>query len=100
MAGFCPALQFILLIIQIRVLVSIRDKMCTFYRLSTLLATLMLNSYNRYNGIVTKISVIRSGGVIIAATTIMMRNAYLRYLESISDVIKPIFANTKAKTGS
>ena len=41
-------------------------------------ATRMLTSYNMYNGIVTRTSVIKSGGVITAATSIMMINECLR----------------------
>ena len=55
--------------------------------LSTHLVTLMLISYNRYRGMVTRMSVIRSGGVMMAATSIMMRNECLRYLDSICDVM-------------
>ena len=60
----------------------------------------MLISYRRYRGIVTKMRVIKSGGVMMAATSIMMRNECLRYLESISDVMMPSFDKAKAMTGS
>ena len=60
----------------------------------------MLISYRIYKGIVTKMSVIRSGGVMMAATSIMMRNECLRYFESISDVMMPSFDKAKAITGS
>ena len=60
----------------------------------------MLISYRRYNGIVTKMRVIRSGGEMIAATSIMMRNECLRYLESISEVMMPSLDKAKAMTGS
>ena len=46
---------------------------------STILAILTLTSYSKYNGIVTKTRVIRSGGVIIAATSIMIINACFLY---------------------
>lgn len=46
----------------------------------TILAILTLTSYSRYNGIVTKIRVIKSGGVIIAATSIMTIKACFLYL--------------------
>ena len=36
--------------------------------------TLMLISYRRYKGIVTKMRVIKSGGVMMAATSMIMRN--------------------------
>ena len=49
---------------------------------------------------VTRMRVIKSGGVMMAATSIMMRNECLRYLESISDVMMPSFDNAKAMTGS
>ena len=60
----------------------------------------MLISYNRYRGMVTRMSVIRSGGVMMAATSMIMRNECLRYLESISDVMIPSFDNAKAMSGS
>lgn len=43
----------------------------------------MLISYNKYKGLVTRMRVIKSGGVIMAATSIMMRNECFRYFESI-----------------
>lgn len=49
---------------------------------------------------VTRISVIKSGGVMIAATNIMMRKECLRYWESISEVITPILPRKKAIMGS
>ena len=49
---------------------------------------------------VTKMRVIRSGGVMMAATSIMTRNECFRYFESISDVMMPSFDNAKAMTGS
>ena len=49
---------------------------------------------------VTRMRVIKSGGVMIAATSIMMRNECLRYFESISDVMMPSFDKAKAMTGS
>ena len=55
----------------------------------------MLISYNRYRGMVTRMSVIRSGGVMMAATSIMMRNECLRYFESISDVMIPSLDTAK-----
>ena len=51
----------------------------------------MLISYRRYNGIVTKMRVIKSGGVMMAATSIIMRKECFRYFESISDVMIPSF---------
>ena len=60
----------------------------------------MLISYRRYKGIVTKMRVIKSGGVMMAATSMIMRNECLRYLESISDVMIPSFDNAKAMSGS
>ena len=60
----------------------------------------MLISYRRYKGIVTKMRVIRSGGVMMAATSMIMRNECLRYLESISDVMIPSFDDAKAMSGS
>ena len=49
---------------------------------------------------VTRMRGIRSGGVMMAATSIMMRNECLRYFESISDVMMPSFDKAKAMTGS
>ena len=72
----------------------------SYAHLSTHRVTFMLLSYRRYNGIVTKMRVIKSGGVIMAATSIMMRNECFRYLESISDVMMPSFDNANAMTGS
>lgn len=46
---------------------------------STNLTILTLTSYNKYNGMVTSTKVIKSGGVIIAATSIMIINACLLY---------------------
>ena len=46
--------------------------------LSTHLATRILTSYSKYNGMVTKMRVIKSGGVITAATSIIMRNECFR----------------------
>ena len=46
--------------------------------LSTHLATRILTSYSKYNGMVTKTRVIKSGGVITAATSIIMRNECFR----------------------
>lgn len=40
--------------------------------------TLILTSYNRYNGIVTSTSVIMSGGVMIAAKIIIIRKEWRR----------------------
>ena len=60
----------------------------------------MLISYNRYKGMVTRMRVIKSGGVMMAATSMIMRNECLRYLESISDVMIPSFDNAKAMSGS
>ena len=60
----------------------------------------MLISYNRYKGMVTRMRVIKSGGVMMAATSMIMRNECLRYLESISDVMIPSFDKAKAMTGS
>ena len=53
----------------------------------------MLASYNKYNGTVTKIRVIKSGGVITAATSIIMRNECFRYFDSISEEMIPSFVN-------
>ena len=60
----------------------------------------MLISYNRYKGMVTRMRVIKSGGVMMAATSMIMRNECLRYLESISDVMIPSLDKAKAMTGS
>ena len=60
----------------------------------------MLISYNRYRGMVTRMRVIKSGGVMMAATSMIMRNECLRYLESISDVMIPSLDKAKAMTGS
>ena len=49
---------------------------------------------------VTKIRVIKSGGVITAATSIMMRNECFRYFDSISEDTNPSFVNAKAITGN
>ena len=49
---------------------------------------------------VTKMRVIKSGGVITAATSIMMRNECLRYFDSISEDTNPSFVNAKAITGN
>lgn len=68
--------------------------------LSTHLATRMLTSYSKYNGMVTKMRVIKSGGVITAATSIMMRNECFRYFDSISEETNPSFVNAKAITGN
>ena len=45
----------------------------------TILTILTLTSYSKYNGIVTNIRVIKSGGVIIAATSIITINACFLY---------------------
>lgn len=55
----------------------------------------MLISYRRYKGIVTKMRVIKSGGVMMAATSMIMRNECLRYFESISDVMIPSLDTAK-----
>ena len=55
----------------------------------------MLISYRRYRGIVTKMRVIKSGDVMMAATSIMMRNECFRYFESISDVMIPSLDTAK-----
>ena len=68
--------------------------------LSTHLATRILTSYSKYNGMVTRIRVIKSGGVITAATSIMMRNECFRYFNSISEDTNPSFVNAKAITGN
>ena len=60
----------------------------------------MLISYNRYKGMVTKIRVIKSGGVMMAATSMMIRKECLRYFERMSEEMNPSFANAKAMTGS
>ena len=52
-----------------------------YSHLSTHRVTLMLISYRRYRGIVTRMRVIRSGGVMMAATSIMIRNECFRYFE-------------------
>ena len=49
---------------------------------------------------VTRIKVIRSGAVMIAATNIMTINECLRYLASISDEITPNLPRKKAITGN
>ena len=64
------------------------------------LTTFMLTSYNKYRGTVTNTNVIRSGGVITAATIIMVRNACLRYADSMLPVIILILASTNAMMGS
>ena len=60
----------------------------------------MLISYNRYKGMVTRMRVIKSGDVMMAATSMIMRNECLRYLESIFDVMIPSFDIAKAMSGS
>ena len=60
----------------------------------------MLISYNRYKGMVPRMRVIKSGGVMMAATSMIMRNECLRYFESISDVMIPSLDKAKAMTGS
>ena len=60
----------------------------------------MLISYRRYKGIVTNINVIKSGGVIIAATNIMTMNECLRYWASISEVTMPSLPRKKAMMGN
>ena len=49
---------------------------------------------------VTSISVIKSGGVMMAATSIIARKECLRYWESMSEVTTPILPRKKAMTGS
>ena len=44
--------------------------------------------------------VIKSGGVMMDATSMIMRNECLRYFESISDVMIPSLDKAKAMTGS
>ena len=48
------------------------------WRRSIRFKTPMLTSYNKYSGMVTKTNVIRSGGVMMAATTMMMTKACFR----------------------
>lgn len=64
------------------------------------LRTNMLISYKPYIGIVTNMSVKMSGGVIMAATIIIIMNAYDRYFFNVPTSINPIFPSTKAMTGS
>lgn len=64
------------------------------------LVTLTLISYNRYNGIATNTSVITSGGVIIAATSIIIKKACLRYFAKTGYEMNPIFAILHMMTGS
>lgn len=49
---------------------------------------------------VTKINVIRSGGVMTAANTMMTRKAYLRYCASIVAFTTSSFPKKKAITGN
>ena len=49
---------------------------------------------------VTSINVIKSGGVIIAATSMMTTKECLRYWASIADVMTPILPRKKAITGN
>ena len=70
------------------------------YYLSTFLITTILISYSIYNGIETRISVIKSGGVITADTNIMAISACRLYCISIHDFISSIFARIKAITGN
>jgi hypothetical protein len=53
-----------------------------------------------YNGNATRISVIKSGGVMMAANNIMIISACFRYLDSILALIIPIFAKIYAMIGS
>lgn len=49
---------------------------------------------------VTKISVIKSGGVMMAATNIMTKKECFRYFDNNSDDTKPNLPRKKAITGS
>ena len=49
---------------------------------------------------VTNINVIRSGGVIIAATNMIMTNECLRYLANVLEVTIPILPRKNAITGN
>lgn len=53
-----------------------------------------------YKGIVTSISVIKSGGVMIAATNIIRIKACLRYLANKAESTNPSFVKAKTMTGS
>lgn len=70
------------------------------YCVSTFLITTILISYSMYNGIETMVSVIKSGGVIIADTIIIHINACLLYCANIQDCTIPILARMKAITGN
>ena len=61
---------------------------------------LTLISYSIYNGIVTNIRVIKSGGVIIAATAIIVKNACFLYFANMLYDTNPIFVKTDIITGS
>ena len=67
---------------------------------STILAILTLTSYSKYNGIVTKTRVIKSGGVIIAATCIMTIKACFLYLANSCEDMNPNFAKKNIITGN
>ena len=67
---------------------------------STILAILTLTSYSKYNGIVTKTRVIKSGGVIIAATSIMTIKACFLYLANSCEDMNPNFAKKNIITGN
>ena len=60
----------------------------------------MLSSNSKYNGMETNTRVIKSGGVIIAPTNIIIINACFQYFDSTSEDTTPIFANAKAITGN
>ena len=49
---------------------------------------------------VTRIRVIKSGGVMMAATSMMTMSACFRYLESIHEETTPNFPRKKATTGN
>ena len=70
------------------------------YCVSTFLITTILISYSMYNGIETMVSVIKSGGVIIADTIIIHINACLLYFANIQDCTIPILVRMKAIMGN
>ena len=67
---------------------------------STILAILTLTSYSKYNGIVTNIRVIKSGGVIIAAISMMMIKACFLYFANSCEDMNPNFAKKNIMTGN
>ena len=67
---------------------------------STILAILTLTSYSKYNGIVTKTRVIKSGGVIIAATSIMTIKACFLYFAKSREEMNSNLAKKNIITGN